>query len=174
MLTRLIVDETKGLSNSFGSSLKHGKQAKIDMNKPLKDKIEDVRFFFSPRQVNSCIISSEVIRSFFAIMIALFVLLSYIDYPLFGRNIVRSESVLASKPLYILLLMDVTLVFGRLCLEKRGGSNAERVVGREGADNWAVAERLLERGLVVYQAIRAIFIDCSVYAVIIICGLSFL
>ncbi|MCV5003180.1 hypothetical protein OFM39_26305, partial [Escherichia coli] len=53
------------------------------------------------------------------------VVLSCIDYPLFGRNIVSSESVVASRPLYSLLLTDVTIVVARLYLENRRAQEEE-------------------------------------------------
>ena len=87
----------------------------------------------------------------------------------------KSDSVVASRPLYILLLTDVTIVLVLLLFEKlRGPEEAEEeeVAPPKDRDNWAEAEKVLERGLVVYQATRAIFIDCSVYLVVVICGLS--
>lgn len=132
---------------------------------------------FTSRGINSCIIASERTRLISALIIAFLVVLSYVDYPLFGRNIVKSGSVVASRPLYILLLTDLTIVLARLYLEKGRDSDEadeERVVPREDGHNWGTAEKILERGLVVYQIFRAIFIDCSVYAVVLICGLSLL
>lgn len=136
--------------------------------------------FFSSKRLNSSIIVSETTRIFCALIIAFLVVLSYVDYPLFGRNIVTTESVVASRPLYILLLTDVTIVIARLHLENRraledeGGEEQEEEVLRirDDGHDWTQALRFLERGLVVYQAIRGIFIDCSVYAVVVICGLS--
>lgn len=130
---------------------------------------------FTSRRINSCIIASETTRFVCALIIAFLVVLSYVDYPLFGRNLVESESVVASRPLYILLLTDVTIVLTRLFLAtQRDSGEAEEqiVIPQVDGHNWAKAEKVLERGLVVYQTFRAIFIDCSVYAVVVICGLS--
>ncbi|EXB74485.1 hypothetical protein L484_026179 [Morus notabilis] len=136
--------------------------------------------FFSSKRLNSSIIVSETPRIFCALIIAFLVVLSYVDYPLFGRNIVTTESVVASRPLYILLLTDVSIVIARLHLENRRAPEDEGAEGqeeevlriRDDGHDWTQALRFLERGLVVYQAIRGIFIDCSVYAVVVICGLS--
>ncbi|XWS20314.1 hypothetical protein CRYUN_Cryun31cG0090000 [Craigia yunnanensis] len=131
--------------------------------------------FFSSKRLNSCIIASERTRSFCALLIALFVLLSYIDYPLLGMNIVRSESIVASRPLYIISLTDLTVVLGRMCLDKKGDSEEaeeENARSQNNRQNWKGAVKLLDRGLVVYQTIRALFIDYSIYAVVVICGLS--
>ncbi|GAV72687.1 hypothetical protein CFOL_v3_16175 [Cephalotus follicularis] len=131
--------------------------------------------FFSSKRLNSCIIASEGTRSFCALMIALLVVLSYVDYPLFGVNIVRSEGIMASRPVYIILLTDVTIVLTQMYLETRRGSEVaeeEKSVHRGDGEIWGGAIKVLERGLVVYQAIRGVFIDCSVYAVVVVCGLS--
>ncbi|XP_030488501.1 uncharacterized protein LOC115705330 [Cannabis sativa] len=148
--------------------------------KPSSNIVEKPTIFTSKR-LNSSIIASETTRIFCALIIALLVVLSYVDYAIFGRNIVRAESVVASRPLYILLLTDVTIVFARLYLENRGGYNSleeeEEIMPQAQDDNghnWIQAVKVLERGLVVYQAIRGIFIDFSFYAVVVICGLSFL
>ncbi|WJZ94613.1 hypothetical protein VitviT2T_013453 [Vitis vinifera] len=133
---------------------------------------------FTPKQISSCIMASENTRAISSAMIALLVVLSYIDYTMFGRNIVSSESVITSRPLYMLLLTDVTIVLGRLVLEKRRGfvkvEGGERAMFQEDAQTWAGAVKVLETGLVVHQSIRAIFIDCSIYAVLVVCGLSLL
>ncbi|XWS11907.1 hypothetical protein CRYUN_Cryun37aG0045400 [Craigia yunnanensis] len=131
--------------------------------------------FFSSKTLNSCIIASEKTRSLCALLIALFVLLSYIDYPLLGMNIVRSEGIVASRPLYIILLTDLTVVISRLFLYKKGYSEEaeeDKAAFQNNRHNWEGAVKLLERGLVVYQTIRAPFIDYSIYAVVVICGLS--
>lgn len=131
---------------------------------------------FSSKRINSCIISSEKARSLCALIIALWVVLSYRDDPSNGRNLVNSGSVLASRPLYIVLLTDVAIVLGQTYLGSRGESseeadNNERVASSEDEENWRQAIKLMERGLVVYQSIRAVFIDFSIYTVVLIFGL---
>ncbi|XP_007024130.2 PREDICTED: uncharacterized protein LOC18595909 [Theobroma cacao] len=142
---------------------------------PLQKPCRNQPNFFSSNRLNSCIIASERTRSFCALLIALFVLLSYIDYPLLGMNIVRSESIVASRPLYIILLTDLTVVLGQMFLDKKGDSEEaenKKAGSQNNRQSWAGAVKLLERGLVAYQTIRALFIDCSIYAVVVICGLS--
>lgn len=129
---------------------------------------------FSSKRLNSCILESEGTRGCCAFIIAVLVVLSYVGYPLFGSHIVKSGSVVASRPLYILLLTDVTIVFARLLNAQRNSEEAveERKVPKEENQNWDGAVKVLERGLVAYQSIRAVFIDCSIYMVVVICGLS--
>ncbi|KAK4764972.1 hypothetical protein SAY86_026062 [Trapa natans] len=129
---------------------------------------------FSSKRLNSCILESERTRGCCAFILAVLVVLSYVSYPLFGSHVVKSGSVVASRPLYILLLADVTIVFARLLSMPRNFEETaeERKVTREENQNWVEAVKVLERGLVAYQTVRAIFIDCSIYMVVVICGLS--
>ncbi|EEF46502.1 uncharacterized protein LOC8274534 [Ricinus communis] len=135
--------------------------------------------FFSSKRINACIISSERRRAMCSLIVAFLVVISHIGYPLFSANIVRSESVIASRPLYIILLTDVAIVLGHMFHESGNNGSEEAEAERmepnkEDGDNWDGAVKLLERGLVLYQAIRGIFIDCSVYLVVVISGLSLL
>ncbi|KAM7480438.1 hypothetical protein LguiA_028651 [Lonicera macranthoides] len=130
--------------------------------------------FCTLKDINTCIIFSENMRVFCSIMIALLVVLSYMNLP---RKIVKSKSVIASTPLYVLLLTDLTIVIGRLILEKRRGTESPKEEQEEPGDqmdghNWGGAVKVLEMGIVLHQTLRAVFIDCSFYMVIVICGLS--
>ena len=121
--------------------------------------------FFSSRELNICILASEPTRALSSLIIALLVVFYYMI----------SERVLASRPLYILLLTDVTIVLARLyggkasVLEEAEG---EKVKATGDGHNWGDAVKLMERGLVTYQAIRGLFIDCSIYLVVVVCGTS--
>ncbi|KAL2338089.1 hypothetical protein Fmac_012535 [Flemingia macrophylla] len=118
------------------------------------------------RELNSCILASEPTRALSSLIIALVVVFYYM----------MSKSVFASRPLYILLLTDVTIVLARLHGAK--GSVLEETTEEEDVKasgdghNWGDAVKLLERGLVAYQAIRGLFIDCSIYLVVVVCVTS--
>nr|XP_027121464.1 uncharacterized protein LOC113738459 [Coffea arabica]XP_027126323.1 uncharacterized protein LOC113742642 [Coffea arabica] len=135
--------------------------------------------FFTPKEINSSIISSEDTRVFCSIMIALLVVIAYANLP---HHIVKSKSLIASRPLYVLLLTDVMIVILRISSAKQRGSG-EMDVQKKAAKilesdrhniHWDEAIKVLEWGLVLYQTVRAIFIDCSFYIVIVICGFSFM
>lgn len=128
---------------------------------------------YSLKELNFCIIASETTRVSCSIVIALLVVLSNINL---HRNIVKSRSFISSNPLYILLLTDVTIVIGWLTVNRLRLSEKieEEVRLKEDKDIWGGAFRILEFGLVAHQTIRAIFIDFSFYAVIVVCGLSLL
>ncbi|KAK3028330.1 hypothetical protein RJ639_037792 [Escallonia herrerae] len=144
-----------------------------DDTEPISRPYESRLSFFSLKEINSCIMASENTRAFCSVMIAVLAVLSHISLP---RTIVKSRSIIASRPLYVLLLTDVTIVIARLALEKRRGfekaDGEEQKDAQEDAHNWAGAVKVLEMGLVLHQTIRAIFIDCSFYLAIVICGLS--
>ncbi|CAH8386018.1 unnamed protein product [Eruca vesicaria subsp. sativa] len=126
--------------------------------------------FFSSKKLNASIISSERSRSISSLTIAAFVIL------LPKLNILRSDTILALRPLWLLLLTNCAIVMSHLTVEASGGglSNEmeEEVKSKDGSsgENWSDAEKLLERGVVVYQALRGMFIDCSLYMVVVICG----
>ncbi|KAJ1429080.1 hypothetical protein SESBI_08432 [Sesbania bispinosa] len=124
--------------------------------------------FFSSRELNSCILASEKIRALSSLTIALLVVFYYMV----------SESILGSRPLYMVLLTDITIVVARLQLGKAGvleeETGGEKVEGHGDAQSWGDAVKLMERGLVAYQALRGIFIDCSIYLVVVVCAISFM
>ncbi|KAL4603348.1 hypothetical protein ACB092_10G117800 [Castanea dentata] len=131
--------------------------------------------FFTPNQISSAIASSERTRILCSVTVALLVVLSYLGFPLLGSYIIKS--MLSFRPLYLLLLTNVTIVLARLLADKQTGF--ERAAGDENEtpslNGYGWAEQVgntLETGLVMQKALDAIFMDCSVYAIIVICGLS--
>uniref|UniRef100_A0A7N0VDF3 Uncharacterized protein n=1 Tax=Kalanchoe fedtschenkoi TaxID=63787 RepID=A0A7N0VDF3_KALFE len=145
---------------------------------PTRPQSKTVTTTFSARKISSCIIASEPTRSICSLTIALLVVFSYIDKPVLGWNLVKSESIVASRPLYILLLTDLSIIFARLHLERQkllenvDEEEQKKSTTRE-AQTWAGAVKILENGLVVYQTVRAVFIDFSIYTVVVVLGLSF-
>jgi hypothetical protein len=124
--------------------------------------------FFSSKKLNASIISSERTRSLSSLTIAAFVVL------LPRLNITSSNTILALRPLWLLILTDCAIVMSHLTTEASGGGLSHEMEedgkGRDGnnGENWSDAERLLERGVVVYQALRGMFIDCSLYMVVVV------
>ncbi|KAK9690287.1 hypothetical protein RND81_09G118400 [Saponaria officinalis] len=130
---------------------------------------------FCAKELSTSIITSESTRIISSISIALVVVLSFIDRPLIGINIVNSKSIVAMRPLYMLLVTEFTILIAYLVVERRRRAedfDEYRRVVNEGGISWERAVRVLERGLVAHQMIRALFIDFSVYVVIVVCVLS--
>ncbi|KAF2301294.1 hypothetical protein GH714_022466 [Hevea brasiliensis] len=92
---------------------------------PSVEKASPPPNFFSSKRINSCIIASERTRANCSLIIAFLVVISYIDYPMFGLDILSSENFIASRPFYIILLTDVTIVLAQLFREN--GNDSEEV-----------------------------------------------
>lgn len=122
--------------------------------------------FFSSKKLNASIISSKRTRSLSSLTIAAFVVL------LPRLNIISSDTILALRPLWLLILTDCAIVMSHLTMEASGGGLSHEMEEEEGKSkdgkNWSDAEKLLERGVVVYQALRGMFIDCSLYMVVVV------
>ncbi|EEF45932.1 conserved hypothetical protein [Ricinus communis] len=126
--------------------------------------------FVTPSQISSAITASESLRLFCSGAIALLVVLSSLGFPILG------SSIISFRPLYLVLLTNLTLVFAYLLIGNQRGF--ERTVGGEistpsTSQDWIEqAGKALEIGLVMQKAIDAVLMDCSVYAIIIIAGSS--
>ncbi|XP_039051681.1 uncharacterized protein LOC120193174 [Hibiscus syriacus] len=133
---------------------------------------------YSSKLLNSCIIASVTTRGLCALLIAFCVLLSHINFPLLGLSIGTVDSNVSSKPFYIILLTDFTIVLSRLFLGRKGVSleveEEKPAACQDDKKNWDATVMLLERGLVAYRTIQALFTDFSIYAVVVICGTSLL
>lgn len=87
------------------------------------------------------------------------------------------KSALLSRPLYLVLMTNITIVLAHILLEKRSGADrVEREVSSEGSDGGSdLADQVgmaLESGFVLQNIASAVFTDSSVFAVVVICGLS--
>ncbi|OIW08379.1 hypothetical protein TanjilG_03055 [Lupinus angustifolius] len=72
-------------------------------------------------------------------------------------------------PLYLVLVTNLTVVFAKLLSTK----NIRRYAISSGGDQGdAQLVRALEFGLVLQNVVDAFFMDCSVYAIVVVCGLS--
>ncbi|XWS17750.1 hypothetical protein CRYUN_Cryun33cG0094200 [Craigia yunnanensis] len=132
--------------------------------------------FFTPKQISYAIDASEKTRLLCSVIVAVLVVLSHLGFPLLGNRFLGS--IISFRPLYFILLTNVTLVITRLLFDDRGSS--QRAIGEENrvasTDDYNWAEQLsktLEVGLVAQKVIDAVFMNCSVYAIIVICGISF-
>ncbi|KAI9097838.1 hypothetical protein K1719_025609 [Acacia pycnantha] len=129
--------------------------------------------FFTPGEISSAITASKITRLCCSICVALLVVLSYLGFPLLHSRYVKS--VLSFRPLYLVLVTNVTVVAVQLFTGKQ-----RRVAGRQNeissdGNHWIERlSRALESVLVMRNVMDAMFMDCASYAIIVICGLSFL
>ncbi|XP_027181172.1 uncharacterized protein LOC113779689 isoform X1 [Coffea eugenioides] len=128
----------------------------------------------SPKAVKSEIVATESTRTLCALVVAILVVLASVGFPILGSSFFKS--VVFFRPLYLLLLTNVTIVVARLLERQRGLARPEQQptsspsVGETGlADQLGSA---LELAFLLQDVTGAIFMDCSVYAVTVICGLS--
>ncbi|KAL6345000.1 hypothetical protein AAG906_007731 [Vitis piasezkii] len=123
---------------------------------------------------HSAVAASESTRILCSVAAALLVVLSNLGFPGLGSNIIKS--ITATRPLYLLLLANLTVVLARLLSDKQGGSNrAGKVVNKaplESGNGWAdQVSRALEASLLLQKVVDSVFMDCSFYAIVVICGL---
>ena len=123
---------------------------------------------FTPRQISASISASQNIRLLCSLVIALLVILSHHGFPLMvlGR-------IISFRPLLLVLLTDATVILGPLLLNQGNehrGEEAARSKGKEG-DSWTMnLGGMLEAAMLLQKSLGAVFMDCSICAVIMICG----
>lgn len=127
------------------------------------------------QQVGVAVAETEYDRLLCALTISIMVVLSSAGFPIVGSKIF--SRILLFRPLFLLLLTNIILIIRRLLAEKR----RKLTRGDKGSitsllgDGYAWAEeagRALELGLMLQNITGALFIDCSVYATIVVFGLS--
>ncbi|XP_030452649.1 uncharacterized protein LOC115674403 [Syzygium oleosum] len=129
----------------------------------------------SPNQISSAIDSSATSRLLCAMVVGLLVVFSDIGFPLLGNKIIRS--ILMLRPLYLVLVTNVTLVLAPLLLGKQSTVSSavkgeNKIPSADGSD-WAdQVGNSLELGFLMMKVMDAVIMDCSVYSVVVVCGLS--
>ncbi|XP_065872909.1 uncharacterized protein [Euphorbia lathyris] len=130
----------------------------------------------TPSQISSAIAATESPRLFCSVIVAVFVVLSCLGFPLLGRNTIKS--IICFRPLYLVLLTNLTLVLAQLIFNNQRGFT--RIVG-ENSDipsakyDWAEqAGNALEIGLLMKKALDALVMDCSIYSIIVVAGFCIL
>jgi len=96
------------------------------------------------------------------------VVLSFLGTNLFS-------TVISVRPLYVVLVTNVTAVIARLFFGVQRDSGRTRRSGSssdDGGDEYSQLARMLELCLVAKTVADAVFMDCAVYAIVLICGLS--
>lgn len=125
-------------------------------------------------QICSAVAASENIRMCCSVAAAILVISSYIGFPNLGLS--NIGGIIIFRPLYLLLLTNISIVVGRVILVTRGAelrtgrmSSVPTVGGNALVDQMGKA---LESGLLLQNIFGALFMDFSIYAVVLISGLS--
>ncbi|XP_074585448.1 uncharacterized protein LOC141841210 isoform X2 [Curcuma longa] len=127
---------------------------------------------FSSKQVSRGISASETMRLLCAVIIALLVVMSRRGYTL-GSGV--ASSILSFKPLFLAMFTDVTIILWLLKTTQQEDEK-EKEKARTGRDESRSTDDIgetVETILVLLKLATAIFMDCSICAVIIVCGLCF-
>nr|XP_043610338.1 uncharacterized protein LOC122582056 [Erigeron canadensis] len=126
---------------------------------------------FTPSQLRRAITASESIRRICCFAAAFLVLLSYAGFPILGNSTIKN--IILTRPLFLLILTNITIVIAPPLLEKvKQKEHRRSSTGEAGFANHVGT--ILEWGLVMKTGSSALFMDCSIYSLVVICGMSFL
>ncbi|KAK1277865.1 hypothetical protein QJS04_geneDACA015869 [Acorus gramineus] len=124
---------------------------------------------FNSKQIESAISASENIRLLSSAIIALFVVLLYHRCLLGGTGV---RSILAFRPLWLVLLTDITIVFGFLFASKddyqEKMDESKRAKPAQVQDWPDVVAKALEMFFLLRKALSAVFMDWSVYVIVLV------
>lgn len=124
----------------------------------------------SPKQISVAVAASEMIRIYCSVAAAILVFLSYIGFPIFGNRIIKS--IILSRPLCLLLVTNMTVVLVPLLLDERRLVNSSAEVSGASPLGEFQFGKALEIGMMLQQVFSGLFMDCSVYSVVVVCLLS--
>ncbi|KAJ4959333.1 hypothetical protein NE237_026444 [Protea cynaroides] len=165
------------ISSKTPASLARNLSTKMVDTEPRSETQQQNSRIFTTNRIISSISASERTRLRCSIGIALFVVLSHLRFPLLGRSSFVGSTI-AARPVYLILLTDFTLVLARLFGKKENSGKAQEEAKQEPSEDgydWTEGlGKALEIGLVLQKVIGAAFRDCSVYLVIVVCGLCLL
>lgn len=121
---------------------------------------------FAPNKISSAIAASESIRFNFSLVAAILVLVSY--------NSHFFKLVIFFRPLLLLMLTNISIVIARLLAEEAGSQRNQKAVAN-GIPSAGMVDQIgkaLELGLLLKNIMGAVFMDCSIYSITVVCGLS--
>ncbi|XP_009775654.1 uncharacterized protein LOC107796514 [Nicotiana tabacum] len=120
---------------------------------------------FAPNKISSAIVASESIRLNFSLVAAILVLVSY--------NSHFFNVVIFFRPLLLLLLTNISIVIARLLVEEAGSQRNQKAANSiPTAGMVDQIGKALELGLLLQNIMNALFMDCSIYSITVVCGLS--
>ncbi|KAJ8555395.1 hypothetical protein K7X08_012891 [Anisodus acutangulus] len=121
---------------------------------------------FAPNKISSAIAASESIRINFSLVAAILVLVSY--------NSHFFKVVIFFRPLLLLLLTNISIVIARLFAEEAGSQGNQKAAANSipGVGMVDQIGKALELGLLLQNVMGAVFMDCSIYSITVVCGLS--
>ncbi|KAL1546217.1 hypothetical protein AAHA92_22846 [Salvia divinorum] len=123
---------------------------------------------FTPDKIRLAVAASENTRMFCSIAAAVLVIASFMGLPIVGFR-----GIMLFRPFYLLLLTNITVVLGRLIVGARGVDSRTRRRSNAGGNDLAgQLGRALELGLLMQKIVGAVSMDFSIYAIVLVSGLS--
>ncbi|KAK7319619.1 hypothetical protein RJT34_04342 [Clitoria ternatea] len=134
---------------------------------PPPQLVEKPKLFITPSDITSAINASKVTRLCCSLLVAILTVASHLDFSFPGPSLVKS--VLGFRPLYLVLVTNLTVVVATLVsgIGRRFYSPGDR-------GKWGALATTLELGVLLQNVADAVFMDCAVYAIVLVCGLSLL
>ncbi|KAG0494252.1 hypothetical protein HPP92_005246 [Vanilla planifolia] len=125
---------------------------------------------FTPTEIGHSVLATENLRLVTAFVVALLVVLSYRDVLVGGGRLI---SIICFRPLVVVLLTDAAVILGWVLLNQGINQSNEKDVrntSQEG-EGWPnELGKIFEVGQMLLKVLGAAFMDCSICAVIMICG----
>lgn len=170
-------DENSGGSKSGSTKGEaSGNERPSSSNKSINSPKSELKIYLyktvSPNQLRPAILASQETRrkcSFFAGIVAL---LSHIGFPILGSYIIRS--IILSRPLFLLLLINVTITIGPLFLDAMKLIQQEANSGASSSSDADFPGSPFEWGMLFKTGVSAFFMDSCIYSVVVVCGMSIL
>ncbi|KAL6212599.1 hypothetical protein ACLB2K_017817 [Fragaria x ananassa] len=127
---------------------------------------------FTASGLTNAIAETERTRLLVSAAVAILVVLVHVGFPFLGRSSIV-KTLLGFRPLYLVLLTNVTFVLARILGKKRVFERFEEIRdSSEGVEWYAQLGKALEICLVAQKVLDTLFMDCAVYSIIVVCGLS--
>ncbi|KAI3707570.1 hypothetical protein L6452_26196 [Arctium lappa] len=128
----------------------------------------------SPNQLRPAILASQDTRRKCSFVAGIIALLSYVGFPILRSYIIKN--IILSRPLFLLLFINVTIMVGPLVLDAAKMIQHEANGGSSTADA-DFPDHLgspFEWGMLFKTSLSAFFMDSCIYSVVVVCGMSFL
>ncbi|KAK8958806.1 hypothetical protein KSP40_PGU022631 [Platanthera guangdongensis] len=125
---------------------------------------------FTPGDIDHSVSTTENLRLALALVVSLLVVTSYKGF-IIGSAIL--SSIVGFKPLFFVLLTDLTIILGSVFLKQGIGHRRVKDARKTAyVDNeWPNdLGRIFEIGTMLHKVLSSAFMDCSICAVIVICG----
>lgn len=127
---------------------------------------------FTPRNISHSVIATENTRLYFTFVMAILAVSSFNGFMIGGRLV---NNIMKFRPLFLVLLTDVTIILGCAFMNQRISqkpeNNARKVMQEDGGSPNEL-KKILEIGQVLHKVVGAAFMDCSICAIFMICGMA--